>query len=309
MGASRKIDFVPKRDIPSLEGMVIVVTGGNTGLGKQTILELAKHNPAKVWLASRSVQRGDAAVTDIRTQVPRASIETVELDLESFDSVRAAARKILAESTRLDLLFLNAGVNYPRQEFTKDGYEKAFGMNHMGHALLFRLLLPLLLQTAETTHDARVVVLGSDAHKGPPRGGIQFEFLKKQNPGYVSQFAYGQSKLANILWAKEAAIRYPQLKIVAVHPGAVHTNTIQTMTEGKPIRRFLFNMLWAVVAVPVEDGAKNPLWAATAKEVVSGEYYGPVGVTGQGSALTKDRELREKLWQWTETELENYNCE
>ncbi|KUL88999.1 hypothetical protein ZTR_06044 [Talaromyces verruculosus] len=169
---SSSVSFDPSVDIPSLSGKVILVTGGNSGLGKQSIVELAKHHPAQIWLAARSLVKGNEAASDIRNQVPGVNIKVLELDLGSVKSIQHAATVFCQDSPRLDILLLNAGVMALPPGITADGYEIQFGTNHLGHALLTKLLLPVLLQTAgrDVGSDVRIVVLSSAAHTVVPNG-------------------------------------------------------------------------------------------------------------------------------------------
>ncbi|KAH7383756.1 hypothetical protein BKA66DRAFT_417435 [Pyrenochaeta sp. MPI-SDFR-AT-0127] len=301
------VKFDPSKDIPSLEGKVILVTGGNSGLGKQSILELAKHHPAEIWLGARNATKAQEAIDEIKKQAPNASpIKVLEMDLASFASIRDAAKTFSQQSQRLDILMLNAGIMMVPHNTTKDGYEIQFGTNHMGHALLTKLLLPTLLSTAEQPGaDVRVVALSSAAHNSANRAsGIIFDFLKAKGDKLGTMSLYGQSKLANILWAKEFARRYPQLTAPSIHPGVVHTNLATTISQSGFFIGILSKLVLGVIAVDVRTGALNQLWASVASNVVSGEYYEPVGVAGKGSKWTKNDELAEKLWDWTEKELE-----
>lgn len=301
------VSFHPGKDIRSLEGKVILVTGGNSGLGKQSVLEFAKHSPAEIWLGSRSIKKAEEAIKDIRRQVPKAQpIRAFQLDLSSFQSIREAAATFHQQSGRLDLLILNAGIMIVPHSTTKDGYEIQFGTNHMGHAVLSKLLLPTLLKTVEQPgSDVRVVVLSSSAHGYAPKSeGIDFDTLKNTGEKYSTTVLYGQSKLANILFAQGLAQRYPQLNVSAIHPGVVNTNLTKTMKENSVGMRIVASIFSTVVGVPVEKGVLNQLWAAAGSDVVSGDYYEPVGLAGRGTKWTKNVKLAEKLWTWTENELE-----
>jgi NAD(P)-dependent dehydrogenase (short-subunit alcohol dehydrogenase family) len=162
--------FNPDNDIPDLSSKTIIVTGGNAGVGKGTVLQLAKHNPARLYLCARSKTKADAAIADIIAVVPRAKIEFLELDLASFASIKRAADNVLASNTRLDILINNAGVMNLPPGLTEDGFELQFGTNHVGPALFTKLLMPLLSKTvSEPDLDARIVNLSSVAHI-PPEG-------------------------------------------------------------------------------------------------------------------------------------------
>ncbi|KAK1760358.1 hypothetical protein QBC47DRAFT_366931 [Echria macrotheca] len=298
--------FNPATDIPAQTGRVILVTGGNSGLGKQSVLQLARHNPACIWLCARGEARAQAAIDDIRAAVldSTTTIKPLDLDLTSFASIKAAARRVLAESDRLDILMLNAGIMATPPGLTAEGYEIQFGTNHVGHALLTKLLLPLVLKTASEHKDVRIVVLSSAAFQLSPRQGIMFDTLKTKQEDTHTALRYGQSKLANILFAAEMARRYPQITTVSVHPGTVSTNLANAFGNSsvllKPLLWFYFN----IVATSAENGARNQLWAATAEGVKSGLYYTPVGNDRGMVGMAKDEELAGKLWEWTEKELE-----
>ncbi|KAJ9130270.1 NAD(P)-binding protein [Pleurostoma richardsiae] len=302
------IDFNPDRDIPSLEDKVILITGGNIGLGRQSALALSKHNPSQLWLAARNVQKTEKTIADIQKQAPGVAVHFLELDLGSFDSVKKAAKTFLSSVTRLDLLFLNAGIMAVPAGVTREGYEIQFGTNHMGHALLLKFLVPLLVDTAtklSSTSNVRVVVLSSLAHKYTVSGGIDFNTLKNQAEVVSTVDRYGQSKLANGLYAREMSKRYPQFTIVSVHPGAVKTD-LNKSNGGSTMLRLFQALVLPFIGVTPEEGAKCQLWAATATNVISGEYYEPIGVLGKGSPLMKNDELGRKLWEWTEKELERH---
>ncbi|KAL2861632.1 short-chain dehydrogenase/reductase [Aspergillus pseudodeflectus] len=304
----KPIAFQADRDIPPLDGKVILVTGGNIGLGKQCVLEYAKHNPAKIYLAARTPSKGQAALEEIQRVLPKkANIVLVELDLASLDSVKNAAARVLAESDRLDILMLNAGIMATPPGLTKDGYELQFGTNYLGHALLAKLLVPLLEKTATLpSADVRIVTLASHGHMYAPKpDGIKYDTLRTEAESLGAYGRYGQSKLAAVLWARHAAKLYPHLTIASIHPGAVRTNLMNNATGSPLIVRILGKVANRVVA-PVEQGVRNQLWASVAEGVVTGEYYEPVGVGGTATELGKDNMLAEGLWRWTEEVLGEY---
>ncbi|KAK7749310.1 hypothetical protein SLS62_008279 [Diatrype stigma] len=306
--ASKGISFNPATDIPSLEGKVILITGANSGLGKQSSLELARHKPAQIWMAARSPEKGKEAVEDIKRQVPDAAVTFLELDLSSFDSIKAAAKTVLESSPRLDILLLNAGLMGCPPKLTKEGYEIQMGTNHIGHALLFQLLAPLLLKTAASSNgdaaSVRVVSLSSSAPKytGPEK--IQLDTLKTLDAGVSPVKRYIQSKTANLLYAQELARHYPQLTVVSVDPGDVDTQLFRR--EPGDAQMALLQTEVAPKAVrPVEEGVKNQLWAATApgKALTSGWHYEPVGVHAPVGIML-DTEFARKVWDWTQKELQ-----
>lgn len=321
--SSKSVSFDPRTDVPLLSGKTILVTGGNTGLGKQSIIELARHKPSEIWLTSRDLNKGEAARRDIEGQVPGAVIRVLQLDLSSLDSVEAAAQEFRSRASRLDILMLNAGLGGSPPGLTKDGYEIYFGTNYLGHALLTGLLMDLLLQTAELQQnqddddknsqnamenpDVRVVVLTSIMMSWAPPGGIQFDKLETPYNEVWSTFTpYGQSKLANTLFARSLAKECPQLTVVAVHPGIVKTGIEDKTAQYNAWARFMLPAA-SPFMLSVEEGVKNQLWAATSKDVVSGEFYTPVGVLGSATELASDDILAERLREWTAAELKKYH--
>ncbi|KAK8128461.1 NAD(P)-binding domain protein [Apiospora sp. TS-2023a] len=256
---------------------------GNAGLGKQSIIEFAKHEPAEIWLAARDINRAHQTVLELYRQFPNTEIKVLEMDLASLDSVREAAEIFLSSASRLDVLLLNARAGNSKNTplMTRDGYEGSFGVNHMGHALLTKLLMPMLLHTVRhnrnsgNVSDVHVVVVSSALMSHAPRRGIQFDKLKTPAPRH-SRFTlrtYAQSKLANTLFARRLAREYPQLTVAAVHPGIVRTHIVGVIARhggnnvllaklGRPLSRACMGS--------VQDGIQNQLWAATSQDVISG---------------------------------------
>ncbi|KAE8448896.1 hypothetical protein EG329_008692 [Mollisiaceae sp. DMI_Dod_QoI] len=301
----RGLRFDPDSDIPDLNGKVIIVTGANVGLGKETVLRLSKHNPKRIYMLARNQSKAETAIEDIQSTVPTALISFIQCDLTDLKSVETAAREFSSKEQKLDILFLNAGIMATPAGLTKDGYEIQFGTNHVGHALLTKLLLPTLLKTAEEPgSDVRVICVSSIGHVGAPWSGINFETLKTEMAWTPTMIRYGQSKLANILFIRELVKRYPKILAVSVHPGAVNTELYRSVFSG-----WMSSLNFATSGMDtIEVGAKNQLWAGTARreDIKSGEYYTPVGVSGQGSWKSQDMALAAKLWEWTEKELEGY---
>lgn len=296
------IAFNPARNIPSLVGKVILITGGNLGLGKQTALDLAKHNPSELWIAARSADTGNAAVEEIKKAAPEVQVHFLRLDLSSFESVKEAARSFLSSVSRLDLFYMNAGIMGGPHVMTEDGYERQFGTNHMGHALLFKLLKPLMLKTASMPGaDVRTVTLSSAGHRFGKKKLI-FESMKGNAEDLSPTDKYCHSKLANLVYARAMAKYIPQITSVSVYPGDIQTGLFSS-NGGSWLITFLRTVVLPLTSVSVEEGAKNQLWAGTAKYVKNGEYYEPIGVAGKGSRQAYNDELARKLWDWTEKEL------
>jgi NAD(P)-dependent dehydrogenase (short-subunit alcohol dehydrogenase family) len=192
---------------------------------------------------------------------------------------------------------------------TKDGYEVQFGTNHLGHALLIQKLLPLVLAGSDSGLDKRVIILTSDLQRMAPRGGIQFDKLKTTQDTQLMGgpfMRYGQSKLANVLYARELARRYPNITAVSVHPGVVRTGLTNNMGPGM---RMLVKIVGNMRATP-EQGAYNTLWNCfTNKErIENGAMYEPVGKRTELKDVSVDAngELAGKLWEWTERELTSF---
>ncbi|KAJ7603928.1 hypothetical protein B0H17DRAFT_1165213 [Mycena rosella] len=272
--------FDPATDIPDLGGKVIFITGGTAGLGKQSILALVKKNPAHVYFSGRDAPRAAALISEITAAIPSAQLTFVECNMSSLASVAKAAKQVTSKTDQLDIMMCNAGVWTVPPALTEDGYETQFGINHLSHALLLKLLRPILLRTP----DARV--------SGFP----------------ASEMRYPQSKLANLIYAAELARRYPQLTSVSVHPGIVATDMVLNAPWTMKLFLKVIQMWTGEAIVKPETGALNQVWAATAAktELVNGEYYVPVGKPGKHTKLSADKKLAEKLWEWTEKELEGY---
>ena len=242
-------------------------------------------------------------MADVKKAIPTANITFLPLDLASFDSISAAAKSFTGQSQRLDILMNNAGVMALPPGTTQEGYEVQFGTNHVGHALLTRLLLPTLLATAKQPgSDVRIINLTSEGHRMAPSGGLK---LDKENLDHQNTWArYGHSKLANILFTRELAERYPSITSVAVHPGIIKTDLYVPNQNSSIIMRCGL-MVFSPLMKTLESGAYNQLWAATTKkgELSNGAYYTPVGSKSNGSGYAQDKKLSKQLWEWTEKEL------
>jgi NAD(P)-dependent dehydrogenase (short-subunit alcohol dehydrogenase family) len=292
--------FDPSKDIPSLAGKVILITGANTGLGKATAIELVKHSPAHIYLTSRNADKGKTALEEVKSVASDGTkVSLLNLDLSSFESIKAAAAEFLQREERLDVLLLNAGIMGAPAALTKDGYEMHIGTNHLGHALLLKLLKPVL----EKTPDTRVIHLSSAGfrHVGPE--GIEFDTLKSATSNTALPKRYGQSKLACLLYAREAAKRYSFTNI-AINPGEVQTELF-TREAGDELMKYLQTEVVPKAAIPIDEGVKNHLWAATCPDIENGEFYEPVGKTGGLEGHGLDDEMAKKLWDWTEEQLKN----
>ncbi|KAM0332553.1 hypothetical protein ACHAQA_002837 [Verticillium albo-atrum] len=302
------VTFNVDKDIPDLSGKVILVTGGNIGLGKETIHQLSKHNPAHIYLAARTESKALAAIEDIRKLVPNAApITYINLDLTSFASIKKAAAEFQAQSQQLHILVNNGGIMTVPAATTKDGYEIQFGTNHMGHALLTKLLLPTLKRTAAATtppQDVRIINVSSlMENSAPSTNTYDFAKLKTDMASTSTVTRYGISKLANVHHASALARRNPDLRVVSIHPGVVKTNLTKGAAASWPLLKPILP-IFGLFVTSLAVGTKNHLWASVSPDAKSGEFYFPVGVAGKGTKLSKDRDLEEALWEWTEKELE-----
>ncbi len=258
------------RDIPSQGGRNAIVTGANVGLGFHTARELARAG-ARVTMACRSVERGEAAAARIRAEQPQAQVAVEMLDVSSLVSVHAFSEKVISAGLPIHLLVNNAGVMaLPQRETSADGFELQFATNYLGHYALTGLVLPLLL----AAESPRVVSISSNAHK---RGGMYFDDLQMER-GYTPFKSYQQSKLCLLLFARElqrqADAHGAKLLSAAAHPGLAATSIGRVMTgPGKHVTALVFRLLGQSDA----EGALPQLYAATAPDVTPGGYYGPRG--------------------------------
>ncbi|HEX4334458.1 MAG TPA: oxidoreductase [Polyangiaceae bacterium] len=253
-------------DIPEQTGRVAIVTGANTGIGFETAKTLALRG-ADVVLACRNADKGRDAVERILAAKPTGSARLGLLDLSDLDSVASFASTFAAENTRLDLLIDNAGVMVPPFSRTKQGFELQFGTNHLGHFALTLPLLPLL----DKTPGSRVVVVSSTAQNF---GRIDFDDLNWQERNYKPWPAYGQSKLANMMFTLELSRRLAaagsKILVTAAHPGFTATDLQRTAGAVAAIT--------PLVAMKSFDGALPTLRAAVDPSAKSGSYWGPNGL-------------------------------
>ena len=282
-------------DVPGQQGRLAVVTGANTGLGFETAQALAARG-ASVVLAVRNVEKGKQAAARIAAAAPGATVTVQELDLSSLDSVRAAAAALRAGHPVIDLLICNAGVMYPPKQTTGDGFELQFGTNHLGHFALTGLLLDQMLPVP----GSRVVTVSSVGHRMQAR--INFDDLQWER-SYSRVRAYGQSKLANLMFTYELQRRLSGAGTtiaVAAHPGFAATELMRH-TPAAAVVTPLFSQDAAMGSLPV-------LRAATDPSVLGGQYYGPGGFLGlrgypklaASSRRSHDEAVQRRLWAVSE---------
>lgn len=277
-------------------------------MGKESILRLAKHNPTKIFLGARSESKATEAIASIKSSVENVEISWIPLDLTSTKSIQNAAQQFNAQSQRLDILILNAGVMALPPGETELGHEIQLGTNHTGHFLFTKMLLPTLLRTAEEPDsDVRVVSLSSVGHNLAPSFEtiLDQEKLKKVS----TNTRYGASKAANILFAAELARRYPSITSISVHPGIILTDLYNSMS-GRSFLSALGSKAIGVMGTSIPDGARNQLWAAAGakkEDLVNGAYYVPVGNLKPHNCYAQSEDMGKRLWEWTEGELKKAN--
>ncbi|NXA18956.1 RDH12 dehydrogenase, partial [Ibidorhyncha struthersii] len=278
-----------------LEGKVAIITGANTGIGKETARDLARRG--KVIIACRDLGKAEAAASEIRAETGNQQVIVKKLDLADTKSIREFAEKFLAEEKELHILINNAGVMLCPYSKTADGFEMHLGVNHLGHFLLTFLLLECLKQSAP----ARIVNVSSLAHHG---GRIRFHDLHGEK-SYNRGLAYCHSKLANVLFTRELARRLQgncpgllsfaigtKVTANALHPGSVYSELVR--------HSFVMTWLWKIFSFFLKtprEGAQTSVYCAVAEELdsVTGQYFSdcqPAYVSPRG----RDDETAKKLW-------------
>ncbi len=291
-------------DIPDQTGRTVLVTGANSGLGLQTAIALAEHG-ATVLLACRDPQRGQVALDRVQSGPGGANARLITLDLADLSSVRKAANEVRSiTEDRLEVLVNNAGVMATPLRRTVDGFELQIGTNHLGHAALTWLLAPALVP------GARVVTVSSLAHRG---GGLDPTDLNFQRRRYKPATAYSASKLANLLFTFELDRRARNagrdLLAVAAHPGLTDTELVVNTARMHSAGPLAHVARWGnkLITQGAAAGALPQLYAATAADVHSGEYFGPAnlgetrGSPGRvpASAAAQDERTAQLLWERT----------
>ena len=286
-------------DIPDQTGRTVFITGANSGLGLRSAQALARKG-ARVLMGCRNPSKAAVALDEVKQVASGPPPEVVPLDLADLDSVRAAADDVASRTESLDVLMNNAGVMAIPLARTKQGFEMQLGTNHLGHFALTGLLLPLLHQATAP----RVVTTSSQAHR---MGQMRWDDLQWER-GYQRWPAYGQSKLANLLFStklasKASAARSPLLS-VAAHPGWAATH----LQDGAGLTKKLSALGNRFFAQSDADGALPQLYAATMDDVLPDDYLGPDGLFERAGSPTRvsrtsraaDREAASRLWNESE---------
>ncbi|MFI5296690.1 MAG: SDR family oxidoreductase [Polyangiales bacterium] len=276
---------------PSTTGKVCIVTGANTGIGKETARGLAEAG-ATVVIAVRDVAKGEAAREEILSGSPGAKVSVIRLDLGSLKSIAEFAKTFETTHERLDVLVNNAGVWTTSRQTTDDGFERTFGVNHLGTVALTEALLPVLERSAPS----RIVILSSALHY---RGKMAWDDLQFERDSFSGTTAYNQSKLANVLFTKALARRLEGkgVTVNAVHPGVVKTEL------GRDMPKILMAIGGLFMLTPA-GGAKTSLYVATSPECasVTGAYF-EKSRPKKASGAALDEAAQERLWKVTEALL------
>jgi len=287
-------------NINSQKGKIAIVTGANSGLGKEITIGLAKKE-ITVIMACRNKTKAEVAKEEILSKIPTADLVIMELDLSRLDSVRKFATEFFTRYDRLNLLIENAGIMIPPFSKTEDGFESQMGVNYFSHFLLTNLLYPLL----NKTEGSRIATTSSLAHE---RGKIDFDNLNAEK-NYSKMGAYGQSKLACLLFAYELKRRLEKAgsKVIAVssHPGVSKTNLFTNIPK---VAQILMTPLLPLFTHSPKNAALPTLYAALGTDVNSGDYFGPTGFNEMkgkpGKVKSKPHsyniETATKLWEVSE---------
>ncbi|MEW5316905.1 MAG: hypothetical protein WDW38_008245 [Sanguina aurantia] len=280
-------------------GQTVIVTGCSGGLGLESVRVLAARG-AHVIMAVRDVAKVSATAAELRKADPSSQLTVMSLDLACLESVRAFAAAFLATGYPLNILLQNGAVMACPFTLSADGHEMQFATNHLGHFLLTHLLLEHMLATAQSSGvAARVVTVSSAAHiMSYPEGIRPLETIDAKG-GYGGWPAYGQSKLANILFTRELNERMKGRALVAVccHPGAILTNLERHVTSGmSSVMRSVMHAVARPLFKSIPQGAATQVYLATSPSVTAGEYYADVNVS-LSSKHSHSRALGKAQWE------------
>ncbi|KAL4238823.1 Retinol dehydrogenase 13 [Mactra antiquata] len=283
-----------------LDNKTVLITGGNTGIGKETAIDLAKRG-AKVLIACRNKQKAETAAEEIKEASGSTNIVVYILDLASLKSVRECADQINNNESQLDILINNAGVMACPYMKTEDGFEMQFGTNHLGHFLFTNLLLDKIKKSSPS----RIINVSSRAHIDMS-GSINFDDINSEK-SYNRFTAYGQSKLANVLFTRELNKRLQgtNVTVYSLHPGVVDTELCRHFENVSFLPfRYLFKLIYSLSKYTLKtskEGAQTSLYCAVDTEVVkySGKYFSDCAVKEE-SLQAKDDDVASRLWTLSE---------
>ncbi|KAI0253326.1 NAD(P)-binding protein [Lactifluus subvellereus] len=290
-------------DVPDQTGKTVIVTGGNGGIGKETV------RGAKVYIATRSGEKSQKAIDDLKKETGKESIFFLKIDLSDLVSIKAAAEEFIGKESELHTLYNNGGVYSPIDRLTKQGFDMQFGTNVLGHFYLTKLLLPVLMATAQKCSPGivRVINVSSIGHYTGAPEVIRWSTLAPGNdPSEQKKLGqnrlYGQSKMGNILFSNELARRYGGEGIVsiALHPGTIETDLARSAGS-------LVQLLGRLVLYPVSYGAITSLYAGTAPAAgeLNGKYLTAWARRTLPHKQALDPELEKKLWEWCEERVKD----
>uniref|UniRef100_W5MPS1 Zgc:153441 n=2 Tax=Lepisosteus oculatus TaxID=7918 RepID=W5MPS1_LEPOC len=275
-----------------LDGKTVLITGANTGIGKETARDLARRG-ARVVIACRDLAKAEAAAAEIRRTTGNGNVAVRHLDLASLCSVRQFARDYLASEERLDVLINNAGVMMCPKWTTEDGFEMQLGVNHLGHFLLTNQLLGKLKSSAPS----RVVNVSSIAHKG---GQIHFDDIFFDKTPYSSLVSYRQSKLAVLLFSRELARRMQGSGVTSysLHPGVIRTELGRHVLTGYPLLKAIVSGPSLLLMKTPAEGAQTSIYCAVTEglEKYSGCYFSDCALK-QPAPEGKDDQAARQLWE------------
>ncbi|MEM7105284.1 MAG: SDR family oxidoreductase [Bacteroidota bacterium] len=274
-----------------MDQKIVLITGGNAGIGKQTAISLAQKG-AIVVIVSRNLQKGEKAVEEIRQKSGSQNVDLLTADLSSLQSVRDLTAAFKNKYQSLDVLVNNAGCILTSHSLTTDGYELQFGVNHLSHFLLTHLLLDYL----EAATEGRIVNVSSMAHY---TGKLDFDALTGNQDHYDGMAAYRCSKLCNVLFTREFGRRFPDSQVTAncLHPGVVKTRIGNKSN-------LLFSLVWTIMKpfmLTEKRGAKTSIFLASSPKVkgVTGQYFNQHQKEKTPSDLAQDEALAAKLWEYS----------
>ncbi|KZT02807.1 NAD(P)-binding protein [Laetiporus sulphureus 93-53] len=297
-----KPEFSPDQ-IPDLTGQVAIVTGGNTGIGKETVKVLLQHN-TKVYMASRNKEKAESAIKELKEMTGREAI-FLQLDLSILASIKRAAQEFSSKEPALHALYNNAGVMWcPVDLVTEDGYDLQFGTNVLGHFYFTELLMPALFAGVESSpdHHARVITTASSAaylytlNWDTFKGGQARLKMSTEN-------LYSQSKFGNVVVARELSKRYADKGIISIslNPGGIDTELQRYVPDGK--RKFMR----MTILRPAPWGALTQLWAGTMPGALNhnGKFLIPWAKVGQCRKEAYDDKIGEQLWNWLQEQIKD----
>ncbi|KAI3407174.2 hypothetical protein KGF56_000014 [Candida oxycetoniae] len=302
-----------EKDYPDLEGKVVIVTGGNTGVGYQTVKSLAGTTKAKLYIFSRNKEKTLKAIEQIQSEISKEynvdnrEINFIPLDLGNLTTIKSTVDQFLKQEDRLDIIIHNAGVMVPpKGSKTTQGYELQLGTNTIGPHLLQKLLDPIFIKTSELNPSglSRIVWVSSSAHFFAPIGGLywqDYNFEKIPFTKSTQMYAYGQSKAGNIIQAKMWSKKHTAPNVISssICPGYLLTD-LQRYQSPMEVAVFKY------MCFPARFGAYTELYAALSPDVKDGQHSVSFGTPGIARNDLNDVVSNEKVWDWLEQQVEPY---